>query len=424
MIVTQKQYKITLARIDEIDSDLVHFDEIALAGQGIDPIIINAQRRSLESERDRLKRDASRYTALREGRVGELRSDDIGGLGLALVEARLAMGLTQKKLASRLNIKEQQVQRYEQDRYQSASLARIQEVTRALETDTSVEIRLAQNSNSKADIFDIKRLPVREMKKRGWLDEVKLPKTAVRSDLALAEQFMQSASTKSAASALHKQRVRLGGKVNPYAVAAWKARVLQIAARDNRLSKTYQGIDALFLRQLVSLSAEPKGPVLALEALRKIGIAVVVESHLPGTHLDGAAMLLGNKTPVIGLTLRHDRLDNFWFVLFHELAHVVCHRENGLAEGFFDDQSATSLDALEIEADEFALNALISDEIWKNSFVRFTRSEDQVVAFANKLGIGPAIVAGRIRHERKDYTLFNGLVGGKEVRALFQEQAG
>ena len=56
-----------------------------------------------------------------------------------------------------------------------------------------------------------------------------------------------------------------------------------------------------------------------------------IARHLPGTYLDGAAMLSAFSQPVVALTLRYDRLDNFWFVLFHELAHVFLHLRRGCA---------------------------------------------------------------------------------------------
>jgi HTH-type transcriptional regulator/antitoxin HigA len=419
VIANQKQYKITLERLTALQSDLARFSEIGLVRDGIDPIIVAAQRRSLESESQRLESDIARYNALREGRVDALKADDIAGLGNAFIEARLALGLTQKELASRLQVKEQQIQRYEQERYQSASLARLQEVARALETESAVELKLPERLSSSSGVFEAKRLPIREMKKRGWLRDIRLPAEAPRTDLALAESFMRNASAGGSVAALHRQRVRTGGKLDPYAISAWKARVLQVARKRVRGNYRVHPLDALFIQRLVRLSAQADGPVLALEELEAKGVIVVVEERLTGTHLDGAAMLLDNHIPVIGLTLRHDRLDNFWFVLMHELAHVVCHRDRGLAEGFFDDEGAPSVDELEKEADDFALNVLIPDEVWKSSFVRFTKSADQVENFARKLGISPSIVAGRIRHERKDYKLFSDLVGGKEVRKLF-----
>lgn len=53
-------------------------------------------------------------------------------------------------------------------------------------------------------------------------------------------------------------------------------------------------------------------------------IHLVCLEPLPRTHLDGAALQLADGTPVIGLTLRYDRVDNFWFCLLHELAHALC----------------------------------------------------------------------------------------------------
>src|SRR3546814_17718699 len=76
--------------------------------------------------------------------------------------------------------------------------------------------------------------------------------------------------------------------------------------------------------------------------LNSAGVRVVVERHLPKTYLDGAAMLLDGKDAIIALTLRHDRLDNFWFVLFHELGRIVRHRNRVLEYGFCDEESAAA----------------------------------------------------------------------------------
>jgi HTH-type transcriptional regulator/antitoxin HigA len=75
------------------------------------------------------------------------------------------------------------------------------------------------------------------------------------------------------------------------------------------------------------LSWSDEGPRLAKEFLAKHGITLVVVHHLPRTYLDGAALKLGDGTPVVGLTLRCDRVDGFWFCLLHELAHLGCHME-------------------------------------------------------------------------------------------------
>ena len=94
-----------------------------------------------------------------------------------------------------------------------------------------------------------------------------------------------------------------------------------------------------FLREIAQLSRFEDGPRLAREVLAKHGIALVIVSHLPRTYLDGAALRLKDGQPVVGLTLRSDRIDNFWFCLLHELAHVGRHLDNNQGNAFVDDQT-------------------------------------------------------------------------------------
>ena len=81
------------------------------------------------------------------------------------------------------------------------------------------------------------------------------------------------------------------------------------------------------------------GPRRAFRKLEEYGISVVILPPLPGTFLDGAAMVGPAGSPVIGLTLRYDRVDGFWFTLLHELAHVALHYDQLLDHGnaFVDD---------------------------------------------------------------------------------------
>jgi HTH-type transcriptional regulator/antitoxin HigA len=82
-------------------------------------------------------------------------------------------------------------------------------------------------------------------------------------------------------------------------------------------------------------------------------------------RLDGAALWHPDGFPVIGLTLRYDRLDNFWFTLFHELGHVTQHL-NTKSIGFIDtDIDSASEKQVEQEADTFALNQFISPDDWE-----------------------------------------------------------
>jgi HTH-type transcriptional regulator/antitoxin HigA len=119
---------------------------------------------------------------------------------------------------------------------------------------------------------------------------------------------------------------------------------------------------------------------------------------------------------VIGMTLRHDRLDNFWFVLFHEIGHVFLHLFGQLKLDFFDEEDDSESDEVEKQADRFALDRLIPDVVWKQCLSRFTLSEEAVRLDAERVGIDPSIIAGRIRRERNNYMILNDLIGSGTVR--------
>src|SRR3546814_3504801 len=111
-----------------------------------------------------------------------------------------------------------------------------------------------------------------------------------------------------------------------YALKAWCWQVLATANEDRPSTAYEPGTVTLeFLRQIARLSWSEDGPRLAKEFLARHGIPLVVVPHLPRTHLDGAALRLGDGRPVIGLTLRYDRVDNFWFCLLQEPAKVGGH---------------------------------------------------------------------------------------------------
>lgn len=135
-------------------------------------------------------------------------------------------------------------------------------------------------------------------------------------------------------------------------------------------------------------------------------------------------MLSAFSQPVVALTLRYDRLDNFWFVLFHELGHVFLHLTQGLRFDFFDEEEGDKTDRIEQAADDFALNTLIPPSAWEQCLSRFVLTEEAVVTDAENLGIDASIIAGRIRKERNDYTLLTRLVGQDAVRKQLEPSDG
>jgi len=272
-------------------------------------------------------------------------------------------------------------------------------------------------------MIDWSWFPIKEMYKRNWFEGYTGSLSAATAEAeALVTSFMECAIRKPLV-ALQRQRVRTGSKANPYALLAWQCRVLLIAKSSlPRAPFKHSNLNEEWLYSLVQLSRFKEGPLRAKEHLSNAGIAMVVEPHLTSTHLDGAA-LLGDDCPVVGLTLRNDRVDNFWFVLLHEIIHIKKHLKKGGVEDIFDECIAEGTDValseIEREADELAGQALIPDQSWNSCLARFVRSKESVVSFATKLGISPAIVAGRIRYEAGNWTLLRDLVGQGEVRKLF-----
>ena len=129
MIGNEREYRITTAAIGRFEAALGRLEE---GSAGRHPLLQQALRESMEGEVQTLREQVAEYDALRGGRVAVLEADSLRELPDALIRARIAIGLTQKALAARLGLKEQQVQRYEATRYASANLARLQAVADAL----------------------------------------------------------------------------------------------------------------------------------------------------------------------------------------------------------------------------------------------------------------------------------------------------
>ena len=278
--------------------------------------------------------------------------------------------------------------------------------------------------DSTLEEIDPRRYPLKEMAKRGWID--KIPDLADRAEELIRDLIKRAGGKQVAAAPLYRKNGhrRLNAKADPYALRAWCWRVLGLANESPPQTDYQPGtVTPQFMREIAKLSIHESGPRRAQERLAENGIALVIEQHLPRTHLDGAALRLGNGRPVIGLTLRYDRIDNFWFSLMHELAHVGLHLDNGEDESFIDDLSLNVTDPLEKEADRHARDALIPAEIWESNPVREKATVLAVYDLAQEVGVHPAVIAGRVRHEKGNYRLLSQLVGSGKVRRQFEASA-
>lgn len=421
MIYSDKQYAISEREVTKLRDALASAKSQDLdSGQSL---LRNTQIKAIESQIATLEAELSHYDLLKSGEITFAKSHSLENLPSVLVQARIAAGMSQTDLATRLGLKAQQIQRYEASDYSSASLDRLIEICGALnvhitglfETDKPTKGSIF----SWSDISDVvwKQFPAREMAKRGWFD---VPR---KSDVhKLARDYFMAAAGSQYASAYHRKKMHGISTPNEYALLAWQARILERARTVAEEQHPPQFVvEDRWVTELVALTRSKDGPKQAQELLLSKGIILVTEKHLSGTYLDGAAMLDRDGRPVIGLTLRFDRLDNFWFVLLHELGHVFLHLMDGLRYDFFDEEETSGDDKIEREADAFALDNLIPEAKWDECLSRFALSDEAVRIDAKNLGVDASIIAGRIRKERNDYTILNSLIGTGLVSAQFKD---
>ena len=278
-----------------------------------------------------------------------------------------------------------------------------------------------------ASAQDWNRFPVREMIRRGWLPAVKSVSDKKED---LVRSFLTDAFGSDGATASFRRGARENAMAEPHALTAWCAQAMRLAGEDLPLASSFDAreIDGpAFLHELARLSAEPDGPRKAVARMREAGIRFLVLRHLNRTYLDGAAMYGPDGAPLVALSLRHDRLDNFWFCLLHELAHVLLHLDDAAGEGspiYVDDMSlgqpgdGNGEAQREREADAMAGDALLPLELWQ-TFDTGRATALRIVALAREAEVHPSIVAGKVRSELGNYRRFAELVGNGMVRPFF-----
>jgi ribosome-binding protein aMBF1 (putative translation factor) len=139
MIRNERQYLITKAQARKFKAAIAAFD---VETPGAHALLVKAQRDALESQLAELDAQLEEYERLRSGKLRKLKKASFQNLPMELIRARIARGLTQKDLARKLGVKEQQIQRYEETEYASASLSRVNEVIKALDIEVREEVIL------------------------------------------------------------------------------------------------------------------------------------------------------------------------------------------------------------------------------------------------------------------------------------------
>ena len=142
MITNERQYRITKSQITNLTKAAKSFS-LEDTAKSVDSFsLAKIEFEALKSEIEVLSEQLFDYEALKLGTVNVFKADSLQELPMILIQARIAQGLTQRQLANKLALKEQQIQRYESEVYASANIRRLSEVANILNLEVSGRGRL------------------------------------------------------------------------------------------------------------------------------------------------------------------------------------------------------------------------------------------------------------------------------------------
>lgn len=271
--------------------------------------------------------------------------------------------------------------------------------------EANYRLQLAERGGEEGDIrrraLIYQRVPYRELVRRGWIDD--------RDTLPEQERevckFLGIASLDEQPRLAIAARRSAHGTPEQAAQVAWARRVEFLAGQQSIGAYSRDALDAA-IPDLLLYSQREEDTARVPHAVLALGVHLVLVPHLPHTYLDGAA-LYRDHHPVVALTLRYDRLDNFWFTLMHELGHIVLGHPGVYLDSLFGPNASSTV--REQEANACAEGWLIDRE----EYQRFRECQDlssaAVREFAAGLGRHPSIVAGRIQHETGNYRRYSRL---------------
>ena len=267
-------------------------------------------------------------------------------------------------------------------------------------------------------------MPVNELYRKGWIKSIK-PVSALENeikkffrmdnlDFSIFEQICLPAFRKSEAY----------NKYNEYHAFAWFQMAKNCAEYYKVNNYKSENLEKL-AGELYRYTVIPEGVEKFIEALNDSGVKFFILDHLPETYIDGASFF-HNENPVIVYTKRLDRIDNFWFLVSHEIAHILKHLKG--PDDFFIDIDSEQDDRQrqqEIEADEFAIQVIKEKEIIRYCRPYTYKSHRLISDCERELKINSGIIVGVLQHRgmvsRKNLNRYKYKVSGLVPEKYFMK---
>lgn len=249
-------------------------------------------------------------------------------------------------------------------------------------------------------------LPITEIIKRGWIN-VEDIRDLESVELAVTE-FFGAQSLGQLETLPHAAKKTNSEAEATMAQLAWLYRVKQIA-KDILVPAYSEERTRAAISKLKSYLSAPEEARHAPRLLTECGIRFVIVEGLKASKIDGACLWLDEKSPVIGMTMRFDRMDNFWFVLRHELEHVL--QRHGVSDPMLDVDmgSSPSSIAQEEQIANEAASEFCAPKAKIESFIARKAPlfpERDFLGLSKILGVHPSLVAGQIQFKTGRYELF------------------
>lgn len=242
--------------------------------------------------------------------------------------------------------------------------------------------------------------PIADMVKKGWLPQ----KSDISEKTSALLAFFSISSHKAWENYYLNQQLKVAFRISlahskePHAISAWLRKGDLQAAELVGRPYNEKNFKAALPKIKRLMATHPEDFFARLQALcLESGVKVVYTPCIKKAPINGSTRWL-NDTPLIQLTGRYRRNDIFWFTFFHEAGHILLH---GKKDIFMEDVEYSDRDIdKEKEADAFAIKWTLSkqEELELLSHGRF--SEEDIVRFAKKFVTHPAIIIGRLQHER------------------------
>jgi HTH-type transcriptional regulator / antitoxin HigA len=343
-----------------------------------------------------------------------------------LIAARIGQKITQKELAERTGQPEQQIQRYERERYRNITASNWIIICRALGLTVSISQNTNPDLENRIDIPKNKVSAISEFLQKE--DELFASKIEKIGSTNAINEFIKRVNRLSPNDVLFRGPINLRIGNNDARADVWSYRLRQRAQSLKTIVKQkYNPLSKEITEQIAKLTSKDDPIWSVVSFLRKCGILVVYVPPIEGSGIDGGSLVV-DGVPVVGVTGRIDRMDNFWFTLFHEIAHIELHLSTDSVDCFVDSfesekSGVANLEQKEKQADDYARGMVMPQESWMGSIISSINVDGTEIVheFARKLGVDPSILFGRVRYERSNYSIFNAFVGNGLVRSRLAE---